>query len=201
MYRLIIKRFLDIVISFILLVLCSPFIVLFYFILFFVNKGNPIFFQTRPGKNGKLFKVIKFKTMTDAKDKNGNLLPDEKRITKVGQFFRKTSIDDGLQAINILKGDMSIVGPRPLLVEYLDLYTPQQHRRHEVRPGLTGWAQVNGRNSISWSQKFEYDVWYVDNVSLALDVKIFMLSLKKVFKSEGISANNHVTMEKFNGKN
>lgn len=201
MYKFFLKRFLDIFISFTLLILCSPFIVIIYIVLLVVTKTNPIFLQERPGKKGKLFKVIKFKTMSDKKDNDGNFLPDEERITKIGMFLRKTSIDDGLQAINILKGDMSIVGPRPLLVEYLELYSEEQKRRHDVKPGLTGWAQVNGRNSISWNQKLEYDLWYVDNLSFLLDVKIFFKTIKKVVKSEGISAEGHVTIEKFNGKN
>lgn len=169
--------------------------------LLFSTCSNPIFLQRRIGKNGKIFEIIKFKTMSDEKDSNGKLLPDNQRITRIGDFLRKTSLDDTLQAINILKGDMSIIGPRPLLVEYLAFYRDEQKRRHEVRPGLTGWAQINGRNKISWKEKFEYDIWYVDNIRFSLDVKIFFKTIFKVFKSEGISSNNHVTMEKFNGKN
>jgi lipopolysaccharide/colanic/teichoic acid biosynthesis glycosyltransferase len=170
--------------------------------LHFANKGAGVFFlQPRPGRNGKIFKVIKFKTMTDEKDAEGNLLPDEVRLTKVGRFVRSTSIDELPQLWNVIKGDMSLIGPRPLLVQYLPLYSPEQARRHEVRPGITGWAQVNGRNSISWKQKFEYDVWYVDHLSFGLDMKIILLTIKKVFVREGISHEGMATMEPFNGHN
>jgi lipopolysaccharide/colanic/teichoic acid biosynthesis glycosyltransferase len=170
--------------------------------LHFANKGAGVFFlQPRPGRNGKIFKVIKFKTMTDERDAEGNLLPDEVRLTKVGRFVRSTSIDELPQLWNVIKGDMSLIGPRPLLVQYLPLYSPEQARRHEVRPGITGWAQVNGRNSISWKQKFEYDVWYVDHLSFGLDVKIILLTIKKVFVREGISHEGMATMEPFNGHN
>jgi lipopolysaccharide/colanic/teichoic acid biosynthesis glycosyltransferase len=170
--------------------------------LHFANKGAGVFFlQPRPGRNGKIFKVIKFKTMTDEKDAEGNLLPDEVRLTKVGRFVRSTSIDELPQLWNVIKGNMSLIGPRPLLVQYLPLYSPEQARRHEVRPGITGWAQVNGRNSISWKQKFEYDVWYVDHLSFWLDVKIILLTIKKVFVREGISHEGMATMEPFNGHN
>ena len=170
--------------------------------LHFANKGAGVFFlQPRPGRNGKIFKVIKFKTMNDEKDAEGNLLPDEVRLTKVGRFVRSTSIDELPQLWNVIKGDMSLIGPRPLLVQYLPLYSPEQARRHEVRPGITGWAQVNGRNSISWKQKFEYDVWYVDHLSFWLDVKIIFLTIKKVFVREGISHEGMATMEPFNGHN
>jgi lipopolysaccharide/colanic/teichoic acid biosynthesis glycosyltransferase len=170
--------------------------------LHFANKGAGVFFlQPRPGRNGKIFKVIKFKTMTDERDAEGNLLPDEVRLTKVGRFVRSTSIDELPQLWNVIKGDMSLIGPRPLLVQYLPLYSPEQARRHEVRPGITGWAQVNGRNSISWKQKFEYDVWYVDHLSFWLDVKIILLTIKKVFVREGISHEGMATMEPFNGHN
>lgn len=170
--------------------------------LHFANKGAGVFFlQPRPGRNGKIFKVIKFKTMTDERDAEGNLLPDEVRLTKVGRFVRSTSIDELPQLWNVIKGDMSLIGPRPLLVQYLPLYSPEQARRHEVRPGITGWAQVNGRNSISWKQKFEYDVWYVDHLSFALDLKIILLTIKKVFVREGISHEGMATMEPFNGHN
>lgn len=170
--------------------------------LHFANKGAGVFFlQPRPGRNGKIFKVIKFKTMTDERDAEGNLLPDEVRLTKVGRFVRSTSIDELPQLWNVIKGDMSLIGPRPLLVQYLPLYSPEQARRHEVRPGITGWAQVNGRNSISWKQKFEYDVWYVDHLSFALDLKIIFLTIKKVFVREGISHEGMATMEPFNGHN
>lgn len=170
--------------------------------LHFANKGAGVFFlQPRPGRNGKIFKVIKFKTMTDEKDADGNLLPDEVRLTKVGRFVRSTSIDELPQLWNVIKGDMSLIGPRPLLVQYLPLYSPEQARRHEVRPGITGWAQVNGRNSISWKQKFEYDVWYVDHLSFWLDMRIILLTIKKVFVREGISHEGMATMEPFNGHN
>ena len=170
--------------------------------LHFANKGAGVFFlQPRPGRNGKIFKVIKFKTMTDERDAEGNLLPDEVRLTKVGRFVRSTSIDELPQLWNVIKGDMSLIGPRPLLIQYLPLYSPEQARRHEVRPGITGWAQVNGRNSISWKQKFEYDVWYVDHLSFGLDMKIILLTIKKVFVREGISHEGMATMEPFNGHN
>jgi lipopolysaccharide/colanic/teichoic acid biosynthesis glycosyltransferase len=167
--------------------------------LFFVNRGNPFFLQQRPGKNGRIFLLMKFKTMNDLKDANGNLLPDEKRITSFGSFIRKTSLDEIPQLINVIKGDMSLIGPRPLLVEYLPLYTPWQNRRHEVRPGMTGWAQVNGRNAITWEKKFELDVWYVDNITIKMDILILLLTLKKIIKSEGISQHGHATMPFFKG--
>ena len=168
----------------------------------YAYKGaGALFFQERPGKDGKIFKVVKFKTMTDERDENGNLLSDEERLTKVGKFVRSTSLDELPQLLNILKGDMSFIGPRPLLPEYLPLYSPEQARRHNVRPGLSGWAQVNGRNSISWKQRFEYDVWYVDNISFKLDLKIFFLSIKKAFVREGINSATSATMEDFNGHN
>lgn len=167
--------------------------------LFFLNNGKPFFIQPRPGKNEKIFKLIKFKTMNDKRDKLGYLLPDEKRLTVVGKFVRKTSLDEIPQLINVIKGDMSLVGPRPLLVEYLPLYNEEQKRRHEVKPGITGWAQVNGRNAISWEEKFKYDVWYVDHLSFILDLKILLLTIKKVFKREGISSTNAATMERFTG--
>jgi lipopolysaccharide/colanic/teichoic acid biosynthesis glycosyltransferase len=167
--------------------------------LFFANQGKPFFFQIRPGKKGQLFKIIKFKTMNDKKDNEGNLLSDEYRLTKIGAFVRKTSLDEIPQLLNVLKGDMSLIGPRPLLPEYLPLYNESQRRRHEVKPGITGWAQVNGRNAISWAQKFEYDVWYVENVSFLLDLKILYQTIKKVFKREGITAENSVSAEAFKG--
>jgi len=166
------------------------------------NKGaGAFFFQERPGKGEKIFRVIKFKTMNDKCDALGNLLPDNQRLTRIGRLVRKLSLDEIPQLINVLKGDMSLVGPRPLLIEYLSLYNKFQKRRHEVKPGITGWAQVNGRNAISWDNKFKYDVWYVDNISFILDLKIFLMTIKKVFKREGINSQNSVTMEKFLGNN
>jgi len=199
MYKNYLKRFLDFVAAFCGLVLLSPIFIIVMVGLFFANGGQPFFFQTRPGKNEKVFRIVKFKTMNDKKDKNGDLLPDAERLTKIGSFVRKTSLDEIPQLINVLKGDMSLVGPRPLLVHYLPLYNETQKRRHEVRPGITGWAQVNGRNAISWQQKFEYDVWYVDHVSLMLDIKILFLTLKKVFIREGISQDGQATAEPFKG--
>jgi lipopolysaccharide/colanic/teichoic acid biosynthesis glycosyltransferase len=163
--------------------------------------SNIFFLQDRPGKDGKIFKIIKFKTMTDKRDNEGNLLPDNQRLTKIGKLIRSTSIDELPQLINVLKGDMSLIGPRPLLVQYLPLYTKEQVRRHDVRPGITGWAQVNGRNAISWKEKFELDVWYVDHMSFLLDLNIIYLTIKKVFKREGISSGTSVTMEPFTGDN
>lgn len=199
MYKKIIKRFLDFIIALIGLILILPLFVLVIVGLFFANDGKPFFFQIRPGKNGRLFKIIKFKTMNDKKDSEGNLLSDEYRLTKIGAFVRKTSLDEIPQLLNVLKGDMSLIGPRPLLPEYLPLYNESQRRRHEVKPGITGWAQVNGRNAISWEQKFEYDVWYVENVSFLLDLKILYQTIKKVFKREGITAENSVSAEAFKG--
>ncbi|MGJ1205397.1 sugar transferase [Sphingobacterium lactis] len=199
MYKYAFKRFLDILISFTCLILLSP---VFIFVLLFLsvsNSGKPFFFQKRPGKNGKIFQIIKFKTMNDKTDENGNLLPDSQRLTAVGSFVRKTSLDEIPQLLNVLKGDMSLIGPRPLLVQYLPLYNQHQARRHEVRPGITGWAQVNGRNAISWKQKFDYDVWYVDNLSFFLDIKIFYLTVLKVIKRDGISQEGQATMEAFKG--
>lgn len=202
MYRNYIKRILDFVFGLTVLFIVCPIILLTLIILFFANKGVGVFFfQERPGKNSKIFKVIKFKTMTDERDKEGNSLPDEKRLTKIGQFIRTTSIDELPQLINVLKGDMSLIGPRPLLVAYLPLYTKEQTRRHDVRPGITGWAQIHGRNAISWQQKFEYDVWYVDHLSFFLDIKIVFLTIKKVFIREGITSGTSMTMEAFTGNN
>lgn len=167
--------------------------------MFFANRGKVFFLQARPGKNNRIFTIIKFKTMNDLKDKNGELLPDEKRLTAIGNFVRKASLDEIPQLINVLKGDMSLIGPRPLLVQYLPLYNEHQKRRHEVRPGITGWAQINGRNAISWQEKFDYDVWYVDHLSFFLDVKIVLLTLKKVFIREGISAAGQATASAFTG--
>ena len=196
------KRVLDFVIALCAFTVSLIILIPVCIILYFANKGAGVFFlQPRPGKNGKIFKVIKFKTMTDEKDAEGKLLPDEVRLTPMGKFVRSTSIDELPQLINVIKGDMALIGPRPLLVQYLPLYSPQQARRHEVRPGITGWAQVNGRNSISWKQKFEYDVWYVDHLSFLLDLKIIFLTIKKVFVREGISHEGMATMEPFNGHN
>lgn len=202
MYKHFLKRLLDfLLVSFVLLLIC-PFLLLITLWLHFANKGaGAFFFQERPGKDGKIFKVIKFKTMTDERDAEGNLLPDAERLTKVGRFVRSTSIDELPQLINVLKGDMALIGPRPLLPQYLPLYSKEQARRHEVRPGITGWAQVNGRNAISWTKKFELDVWYVDHCSFLLDAKIFFLTIKKVFVREGISQEGQATMEVFNGNN
>ena len=201
MYKKYLKRIIDFIVSFCGLLLLCPILIVIVVLLYFVNQGKPFFFQTRPGKNEKVFRIVKFKTMNDKKDANGNLLPDAERITPVGAFVRKTSLDEIPQLINVLKGDMSLVGPRPLLVQYLPLYNDTQRRRHEVCPGITGWAQVNGRNAISWKQKFEYDVWYVDNMSFVLDLRILWMTVLKVFKSEGINSQTSATMEVFTGNN
>lgn len=202
MYSHFLKRILDFLIVFCVLAIIWPILLLLIIWLYFANKGAGVFFmQQRPGKKGKIFKVIKFKTMTDECDVNGDLLPDEKRLTNVGKFLRSTSMDELPQLINVLKGDMALIGPRPLLPQYLPLYNKEQARRHEVRPGITGWAQVNGRNAISWTKKFELDVWYVDHCSFLLDLKIILLTIKKVFVREGISSDTSVTMEAFNGNN
>ncbi|BFO64531.1 sugar transferase [Chryseobacterium sp. S0630] len=199
MYKNYLKRIFDFVFSLMGITLLLPIFLVVMIGLFLANDGKPFFFQLRPGKNGKVFKIIKFKTMNDKKDSNGNLLSDAERLTAIGSFVRKTSLDEIPQLINVLKGDMSLIGPRPLLVQYLPLYNEHQARRHEVRPGITGWAQVNGRNAISWNQKFDYDVWYVDNLSFILDVKVFFLTAKKVFIREGISQEGQATMEPFKG--
>ncbi len=202
MYRHFFKRFLDFCISLLALICVSPILIVVALWLHFANKGAGAFFlQERPGKDGKIFKVIKFKTMTDESDASGNLLPDEKRLTKVGAFVRSTSIDELPQLINVLKGDMALIGPRPLLVKYLPLYTKEQNRRHEVRPGISGWAQCHGRNSISWTEKFKLDVWYVDHLSLLTDLKVVWLTLKTIIKRNGISQEGMATMEAFNGHN
>ncbi len=200
MYRRFFKRFFDIVIALVGLIVLSPLFLILWIGLSIANKGAGAFFlQERPGKDEKIFKVIKFKTMNDRRDENGNLLPDSERLTKIGRFVRSLSLDELPQLINVLKGDMALVGPRPLLVQYLPLYNEKQRRRHEVRPGMTGWAQVNGRNAISWQEKFEYDVWYVDHLSLSLDIKILLKTIKKVFKREGINSKTNATMEPFQG--
>ena len=202
MYRSFLKRLIDFSLVFCALVICFPVLFIITLWLHFANKGAGVFFlQNRPGRDGKIFKVIKFKTMTDERDSKGNLLPDEQRLTKVGKFVRSTSIDELPQLINVLKGDMALIGPRPLLPQYLPLYSKEQARRHEVRPGITGWAQVNGRNAISWTKKFELDVWYVDHISFWLDVKIILLTIKKVFVREGINKEGNATTEAFNGHN
>lgn len=201
-YKIVGKRLFDFLLSLFALLLILWILVVVACVLAVVNKGAGAFFlQKRPGKYGKIFRVIKFKTMTDERDANGNLLPDAMRLTKVGKFVRSTSLDELPQLINVLKGDMSLIGPRPLLPQYLPLYSPEQARRHKVRPGITGWAQVNGRNAISWTKKFELDVWYVDHLTFGLDVKIAFMTIKKIFKREGISSGTSVTMEAFNGKN
>lgn len=199
MYKYFFKRLIDFILALLGLMVFSPVFIMVTIGLFFANQGKPFFFQLRPGKNEQLFKIIKFKTMNDRKDENGNLLPDVNRLTKVGKFVRKTSLDELPQLINVLKGEMSLIGPRPLLPEYLPLYNETQKRRHQVKPGITGWAQVNGRNAISWKKKFEYDVWYVENVSFLLDCKIVFLTIKKVFKREGITSENSVSAEAFKG--
>ncbi|MFR9585855.1 MAG: sugar transferase [Rikenellaceae bacterium] len=202
MYKHFFKRAIDFIASLIALLLLSPFLVIAWLWLTIANKGaGALFFQERPGKNAKIFKIIKFKTMTDERDAEGNLLPDAERLTKVGKFVRSTSIDELPQLINVLKGDMSFIGPRPLLVKYLPLYSKEQARRHDVRPGMSGWAQCNGRNALSWSKKFELDVWYVDNISLTTDIKVLFTTIKKVIVREGISSQTNATMEAFNGKN
>ena len=202
MYKYFLKRLYDFILSFIGFLITSPIFIIVWIWLSIVNKGaGAFFFQERPGKDEKIFRVIKFKTMNDRKDASGNLLPDAQRLTKVGKFVRSTSLDEIPQLLNVIKGDMSLIGPRPLLVQYLPLYNEEQKRRHEVRPGITGWAQVNGRNAISWQQKFEYDVWYVDHISLSLDLKIMFKTIKKVFKRDGINADTSATMESFMGNN
>lgn len=198
MYKYI-KRFFDIFSSFLALVVLSPLLLTLIVVGAFVMKGNPFFTQQRPGKNEKIFKLIKFRTMTNAKDKDGNLLPDADRLTKYGEFLRNTSLDELPELINILKGDMSVIGPRPLLVEYIPRYNAHQHRRHEVRPGLSGWAQVNGRNTVSWEDKFDMDVEYVDNYNLVMDIKILFMTVFNVLKREGISSDTSATMEVFMG--
>lgn len=202
MYKNCIKRLLDFSIGFVALLIIWPVLLCITLWLHFANKGAGAFFtQERPGKDGKIFKVIKFKTMTDERDADGNLLPDEMRLTKVGKFVRSTSIDELPQLINVLKGDMSIIGPRPLLPQYLPLYSPEQARRHEVRPGITGWAQCHGRNAISWTEKFKLDVWYVDNISFLTDAKVVFITAKKVLFREDINSATAATMEYFDGTN
>lgn len=199
MYKYFFKRLFDFLIALIAIVILSPFFILFTPIVAIAMGGNPFFVQLRPGKKGKVFKLIKYRSMTNKKDKDGNLLPDEKRLTKFGQFMRKTSLDELPELFNILVGDMAIIGPRPLLVKYLVLYNEEQMRRHEVRPGLTGWAQVNGRNDTTWEKRFQYDVEYVDKLNIFFDIKIFFMTIGKVFKRSGISQNGEATMQEFTG--
>ena len=202
MYKYGLKRVIDFILVFIVLVVIWPILLLITIGLYFANKGAGAFFtQERPGKDGRIFRLIKFKSMTDERDAEGKLLPDAKRLTHVGKFVRATSIDELPQLINVLKGDMALIGPRPLLPEYLPLYSEEQARRHEVRPGITGWAQCHGRNAISWTEKFKLDVWYVDHCSLLTDLKIIFITIKSVLKREGISSATSITMEKFNGHN
>lgn len=202
MYKNYLKRVLDFCIVFAVLLVIWPILLVIYIWLTIANNGaGALFFQERPGKDAKVFKIIKFKTMTDERDAEGNLLPDEQRLTKIGRFVRSTSIDELPQLINVLKGDMALIGPRPLLVKYLPLYSKEQARRHEVRPGITGWAQCHGRNAISWTKKFELDVWYVDNVSLWTDIKVILVTLKKVLCRSDISSATSATMEAFDGTN
>lgn len=201
MYRQFFKPLIDKAVAFLLLLITLPITTIVTILLYFYNDGIPFFFQLRPGLNGQIFRIVKFKTMNDKCDGQGNLLSDAERLTVVGAFVRKTSLDELPQLLNVLKGEMSLVGPRPLLVDYLPLYNQRQILRHEVKPGITGWAQINGRNTISWQQKFEYDVWYVENLSFFLDVTILWITVLKVFKSEGINSNHSVTMEKFKGNN
>ena len=202
MYKNCFKRVIDFVIVLMALLVIWPFLLIIYIWLTIANKGaGAIFYQDRPGKDGKIFKVMKFKTMTDERDAEGNLLPDADRLTKVGKFVRSTSIDELPQLINVLKGDMALIGPRPLLVQYLPLYSKEQARRHEVRPGITGWAQCHGRNAISWTKKFELDVWYVDHVSFITDIKVILITIKKVLMRADISQEGQATMEFFNGSN
>ena len=199
MYRNCFKRVFDFILSLSALIVLSPILLIFTVIGAFKMKGNPFFTQLRPGKDEKIFKLIKFRSMTEEKDKDGNYLPDEVRLTKYGKWLRSTSIDELPELINILKGDMAIVGPRPLLVKYLDLYNAEQHRRHEVRPGLTGLAMANGRNSLTWEQKFKYDIEYVDNLSLMMDIGIILKTIKGVLKREGVTSPNSATVEEFKG--
>lgn len=201
MYKIILKRVLDILISIVLLILTSPIIVLTFFILSFQNSGRPLFFQERPGKDLKPFKIVKFKTMNDRKDEFGNLLPDNVRLTFFGRWIRKLSIDELPQIFNVLKGDMSLIGPRPLLKKYIPLYSAEQIRRHEIRPGITGWAQVNGRNSISWKKKFELDIEYIDRISFFLDCRIIYITIIKIIRTKGVNQSIERPMRPFDGTN
>lgn len=202
MYRHFFKRFFDFCITFCALIVLSPFLLVFIIILHFANRGAGVFFtQERTGKNARIFKAVKFKTMTDERDAEGKLLPDAQRITKIGKFFRSLSLDELPQLWNVLKGDMALIGPRPLLPKYIPLYSKEQFRRHEVRPGITGWAQINGRNNISWTKKFELDVWYVDHLTFLLDMKIFFLTIKKIVMRSDISFEGEATTHPFDGTN
>lgn len=201
MYKHFLKRILDLSIALIVFIIAFPLFLLITVGLAFANNGRPFFFQRRPGRYNRIFSIIKFKTMNDKRDAQGSLLPDAERLTSIGAFVRKTSLDEIPQLLNVIKGDMSLIGPRPLLVQYLDLYSTTQVRRHEVRPGITGWAQVNGRNAISWKKKFELDVWYVDNISFRTDIKIILLTIKKVIRSEDINQTGQATTQPFNGSN
>ena len=200
-YHRFLKPVIDTIAALGILLLTLPITLAVTALLLFYNQGKPFFFQLRPGRNGEIFKIIKFKTMNDRRDAQGKLLPDSIRLTPMGSLVRKTSLDELPQLLNVLKGDMSLVGPRPLLPEYLPLYNEHQQRRHEVKPGITGWAQINGRNTISWTQKFDYDVWYVEHISLMLDLKILGLTLLKVIRREGVNSDTSTTMEKFTGNN
>jgi lipopolysaccharide/colanic/teichoic acid biosynthesis glycosyltransferase len=199
MYRYFFKSRFDFLFAFIALILLSPVFLVITVLLAVSNHGNPFFIQKRPGKNGEVFNIIKFKTMSDEKDLNGKLLPDHRRLSFFGKIIRKMSLDEIPQLINVLKGEMSLVGPRPLLPEYLSLYTMEQRKRHHVKPGITGWAQVNGRNALSWEEKFRFDIEYVDNISLGMDAKIILITLEKVIKRHGVNTDNHITMEVFKG--
>nr|WP_319398904.1 sugar transferase [uncultured Carboxylicivirga sp.] len=201
MYVNFFKPLMDFTLSLTALIVFSPLFVIVYLVLWVGLKGNPLFFQVRPGYKAKPFKIIKFRTMTNERDANGELLPDEQRLTALGKFVRKTSLDEIPQLINVLKGDVSLIGPRPLIMSYIPLYSAEQARRHDVKPGITGWAQVNGRNAISWTRKFELDIEYVDNVSFLMDMRILFLTIKKVLVSDGINSDTHATMEAFTGNN
>jgi lipopolysaccharide/colanic/teichoic acid biosynthesis glycosyltransferase len=199
MYRKVFKRVIDIVLSLVVIIVASPVILIIIILLIIANRGKPFFFQQRPGMNEVIFRVVKFKTMNDKTDSHGRPLPDAERLTATGSFIRRTSLDELPQLFNVLIGNMSLIGPRPLLVQYLPLYNATQRKRHDIKPGITGWAQINGRNAISWKQKFEYDVWYVEHCSFKLDLKILGRTISKVFRSEGITSGTSATMEVFNG--
>jgi len=198
-YKSFVKRLIDLLLAIIALIIALPVLFFVIILLALVNQGNPVFIQSRPGRNGKIFKLIKFRTMNDKRDSNGNLLHDSERLTSLGNFIRKISLDELPQLINVLKGDMSLIGPRPLLIDYLSLYNDFQKRRHEVKPGITGWAQVNGRNTISWEQKFKFDIWYVDNMSFIVDFKIILNTIIKVIKKDGINKEEMISMDRFMG--